>query len=262
MLQNDTQNTTINDSGFETNLPVKIGEHVSLAALAAAPAALTGFGQLYVLASDGKPYVKDAAGTIYSLGFTGDALSFKGTIATAAQFPTAALVKNGWTYRVTANVTDNDGTKTNTGQAFAAEAEISWNGTNWTEMGGSTTVSTAISTMTGVALQTLASAGTAALNGFAAKAFVPECIEIVATAAPGTQNGDAEIEVGTTLHGSEICPAHPIPITAAGGTARIVLEGGFPAIAGNATLFTEVTTADTNIAADITVTVRVIGRQF
>ena len=60
---------------------------------------------------------------------------FKGAIAVAADFPTSLEVKEGWTFRVTATVTDNDASKTNTGQSFVAEDEIAWNGTNWTLLG-------------------------------------------------------------------------------------------------------------------------------
>lgn len=64
---------------------------------------------------------------------------YKGNVATAAAFPTAALVQTGWLYTVTADVTDNDGTKTNTGQVFLAGQEIAWNGTNWTVVGDALT---------------------------------------------------------------------------------------------------------------------------
>jgi len=64
---------------------------------------------------------------------------FKGAIAIAADFPAPGDVETGWTYRVTANVTDNDPTKTNTGQSFLAEDEIAWNGTDWTLMGNAST---------------------------------------------------------------------------------------------------------------------------
>jgi hypothetical protein len=64
---------------------------------------------------------------------------YKGNIATAAAFPTAALVQTGWLYTVTADVTDNDGTKTNTGQVFLAGQEVAWNGTNWTVVGDTLT---------------------------------------------------------------------------------------------------------------------------
>jgi hypothetical protein len=64
---------------------------------------------------------------------------YKGNIAAAAGFPTALLVQTGWLYTVTADVTDNDGTKTNTGQVFLAGQEIAWNGTNWTVVGDALT---------------------------------------------------------------------------------------------------------------------------
>jgi len=62
-------------------------------------------------------------------------LQFKGTIAVAGDFPTAAEVQSGWYYIVTADVTDNDATKTNTGQSFESGDEIVWNGTDWTALG-------------------------------------------------------------------------------------------------------------------------------
>lgn len=64
------------------------------------------------------------------------ALIFKGTINVPADFPTLAAVQNGWTYIVETNVTDNDPTKTNTGQSFLAGDEIAWNGSNWSTLGG------------------------------------------------------------------------------------------------------------------------------
>lgn len=60
------------------------------------------------------------------------ALYYKGTIALAADFPTAAGVKVGWLYSITAAVTDNDPTKTNTGQSFKIGDLIFWNGVNYT----------------------------------------------------------------------------------------------------------------------------------
>jgi hypothetical protein len=50
----------------------------------------------------------------------------KGTIAVAGDFPTTADVLNGWVYKVTANVTDNNPAKTNTGLSFLAGDEICW----------------------------------------------------------------------------------------------------------------------------------------
>lgn len=63
------------------------------------------------------------------------AFNFKGAIALAADFPTTAAVTNGDVYRITADVTDDDASKTNTSQEFLASSEIAWNGTNWTELG-------------------------------------------------------------------------------------------------------------------------------
>jgi hypothetical protein len=60
---------------------------------------------------------------------------FKGAITLASDFPTLASVQTGWFYIVSANVTDNDVTKTNTGQVFLTGEEIVWNGTNWTIFG-------------------------------------------------------------------------------------------------------------------------------
>ena len=48
-----------------------------------------------------------------------DAVIYKGTISAADEFPTLAEVQVGWYYKITANVTDNDATKTNTGQSFS-----------------------------------------------------------------------------------------------------------------------------------------------
>jgi len=63
------------------------------------------------------------------------ALLFKGSIDIPGDFPTSALVQNGWFYTITSDVTDDDATKTNTGQSFNALDEIAWNGTNWTIIG-------------------------------------------------------------------------------------------------------------------------------
>jgi len=60
---------------------------------------------------------------------------YKGAIAAAADFPTSAEVMPGWSYAISADVTDNDPTKTNTGQSFVAGDEIIWNGAQWTLLG-------------------------------------------------------------------------------------------------------------------------------
>jgi hypothetical protein len=63
---------------------------------------------------------------------------FKGSIAIASDFPTLALVQAGWTYKVIANVIDNNVAKTNTGLSFLSGEDIAWDGTTWTKLGIST----------------------------------------------------------------------------------------------------------------------------
>lgn len=60
---------------------------------------------------------------------------FKGTIDSSDDFPTSAEVTNGWTYRVAADVTDNDASKTNTGVTFSDGDEIVWDGSTWVVIG-------------------------------------------------------------------------------------------------------------------------------
>src|SRR5271157_3386917 len=62
-------------------------------------------------------------------------LIYQGAIAVASDFPTAAAVQTGWVYAITANVTDNNPAKTNTGLSFLAGDEIVWNGTTWDNIG-------------------------------------------------------------------------------------------------------------------------------
>ena len=67
-----------------------------------------------------------------------DPLVPKDAIALPADFPTLALVEVGWTYWIIADVTDNDVTKTNTGQSFLIDDEIFWSGTAWVNLGSRT----------------------------------------------------------------------------------------------------------------------------
>jgi len=62
-------------------------------------------------------------------------LLFKGGIAAAADFPALADVETGWMYKITADVTDDDVTKTNTGESFFSGAEIAWDGSAWLDFG-------------------------------------------------------------------------------------------------------------------------------
>lgn len=92
--------------------------------------------------ADGTTYVKttndytDAEKT--KLANINNPMLFKGGIALNSDFPTLAEVENGWTYTILADVTDNDASKTNTGQSFLLNDEIAWNGTNWTTLGSVT----------------------------------------------------------------------------------------------------------------------------
>lgn len=71
---------------------------------------------------------------------TGNALTnpfqFKGNIAAATDFPPPAAtattgVKDGWVYRVTTGCTDNNASKTNTGQVFLTGDIIVWRTNAW-----------------------------------------------------------------------------------------------------------------------------------
>jgi len=62
-------------------------------------------------------------------------LQYKGSIAVNSDFPTISNVKNGWFYTITADVTDDDATKTNTGMSFYDGDEIAWDGSTWTVIG-------------------------------------------------------------------------------------------------------------------------------
>lgn len=92
--------------------------------------------------ADGTTYVKttndytDAEKT--KLANINNPMLFKGGIALNSDFPTLTEVENGWTYTTLADVTDNDASKTNTGQSFLLNDEIAWNGTNWTILGSVT----------------------------------------------------------------------------------------------------------------------------
>lgn len=63
------------------------------------------------------------------------ALVYRGQIFIASDFPTLAQVAVGDWYNVMMDVTDNNPSKTNTGQSFQAGDEIFWNGTSWSEVG-------------------------------------------------------------------------------------------------------------------------------
>ena len=63
------------------------------------------------------------------------AIIIKGDITVPGDFPAPGDVEEGWYYRVLADVTDNDPTKTNTNQSFIAGSEIVWDDGSWTVLG-------------------------------------------------------------------------------------------------------------------------------
>lgn len=75
------------------------------------------------------------AHTVSDISDLVDPLQFRGTVNAASDFPTLAEVISGWVLRVLSDVTDDDPSKTNTGQSFSTNDEIAWNGSNWTVLG-------------------------------------------------------------------------------------------------------------------------------
>ena len=89
-------------------------------------------GSLFQDTTNGKLYIKTAGvGNTGWDDFSSSALDFKGVINVPADFPLLASVSNGHLYLINSNVTDNDATKTNTGQSFTAGDQAIWNGTDW-----------------------------------------------------------------------------------------------------------------------------------
>lgn len=95
--------------------------------------------------SDGMQFETDIGGVVsnkvdaikiktYAIGAS-NLLVDKGTISLPSQFPTTTDVKVGWLYRFTADVIDNDPSKTNTLQSFINGDQAYWNGSNWTILG-------------------------------------------------------------------------------------------------------------------------------
>ena len=83
------------------------------------------------------PMLGGIMGKTISSGGQVEFFIYKGDISVAADFPILAAVEIGWTYRILADVTDDDPTKTNTLQSFEKDDEIFWNGVNWTAIGSS-----------------------------------------------------------------------------------------------------------------------------
>jgi len=182
----------------------------------------------------------------------GSVYQFKGAITAAADFPTAALVQDGWTYHVTTAVTDNDPARTNTGQSFPAAHEIAWNGTDWTDLGPALTEEECSATID------MKVAGNNALvaPGAAAQQFTPTSLEFQCLTATAL-NGDIEVTVGTAAGGTQILPITALLNLATVGQKFVILVHGLiPAVAGASALDITVTTADTGTTGTMTGAVR------
>jgi len=109
--------------------------------------------------------------TAAQIGLTGP-MDYKGGVAVNSDFPTSAAVGTGDTYMATAAVTDNDATKTNTGQSFLPGERLTWNGTGWDVVQGDLTpaAQTAGSGTAGTQIPITAGAGAAASGGTAGAA--------------------------------------------------------------------------------------------
>lgn len=101
------------------------------------PSEITGAGRWVSISTRIK---KTADGLISAEAIQGNgAFIFKGEINLPADFPTLTVVQDGWTYVISTNVTDNDATKTNTGQSFVKGEAISFiHGTTnkWVDISG------------------------------------------------------------------------------------------------------------------------------
>lgn len=86
-----------------------------------------------------------------------------------------------------------------------------------------------------------------AIGGLAAQYFVPKSVVFHCTTVGGAGLvGDITVSLGTTAGGAEIAAAAPLTgLNTAHETFRWDLTGVFPSIAGNATVYVNVTIADT-----------------
>lgn len=89
-------------------------------------------GSFYTLSGG----ILNANWVVETFGGTSGALVYQGDVDVAADFPTPAAVQTDDLYGVKTDVTDNDPTKTNTGQSFVAGELIRWNGATWDRLNG------------------------------------------------------------------------------------------------------------------------------
>ncbi len=159
---------------------------------------------------------------IFNIEKTLGAMIFKGGITVNSDFPASADVENGWTYRILADVTDDDASKTNTGQSFLLGEDIAWNGVNWTMLGPNAlweedgtdmTMKTALNLKIGNTywLRATDNAGTGVTNMM--KVGADDEIEVGATLNAGT----SEIEEDS---GAVVLVDFPVSSTPTAGTEQ------------------------------------------
>ena len=139
-------------------------------------------------------------------------------ITVAADFPIPRRVITGLTQGfVLASVTDNDATRTNTGQSFLAGDYLIWNGTNWTNIGGGA-----------ASAGTVTSVSVVSANGFAGSVATASTTPAItlSTSITGPLKGNgtaisAAYQVSAKTNGS----GSPYSITTADNTTIFTNEG-------------------------------------
>lgn len=122
-------------------------------------------------------------------------LDLRGSISVAADFPTLATVQVGWMYKILANVTDNDATKTNTGLSFYSGDYIAWSSSGtWTELGSSDLWYRSGTTIYPNTANDSLDLGSGSI--IATKMKLPNSFGVV-TLPTLTKNGDGTVTVGT-----------------------------------------------------------------
>ena len=137
----------------------------------------------------------------------GTPLDLKGSVTLPADFPAPTAVETGWTYIVAADVTDSDGTKTNTGQSFKAGDEIAWNGTDWTRLGRKVTELTAHD------YQDVAASGTTQVFMAMAAGKINDVIAVAETAAAAGEDMALDVQINGVT-----CLTSAITIDSTSGT--------------------------------------------
>jgi len=181
--------------------------------------------------------------TAAQIGLTGP-MDYKGGVAVNSDFPTSAAVGTGDTYMATAAVTDNDATKTNTGQSFLPGERLTWNGTGWDVVQGDLTpaAQTAGSGTAGTQIPITAGAGAAASGGTAGAAGGALTMAAgVGGASDGTDaaanGGAASLTAGAGGAASgAIAGANGAAATLAGGAGGAGSAGAAGGDGGNALL--------------------------